>query len=226
MSGLPVVPLAATAVAGWFAVALGRGWSVRRSPYLRSWAIAMAMYAAASAAVAAGAWGGWSEIGFRVYWAFGAVLNVPLLALGEVELLASDRRVRVAAATATLAVAAATLVITWAAPLDPTPLAAGLPSGRAVLGEGTTAYLLAERVAVPSYLLLVAGALWSAWRMRGRPELRRRAAGVLCIVAGATLVASAGSAFAAAGDLDAFSAAILAGAAVMFAGFRLASGGR
>lgn len=95
-----------------------------------------------------------------------------------------------------------------------------------MLGEGSAAYLLAERIAVPSYLVLVAGALWSAWRMRGRPELRRRAGGVLLIVAGATLVASAGSAFAAAGDLDAFSGSILVGAAVMFVGFRLATARR
>ena len=69
----------------------------------------------------------------------------------------------------------------------------------------------------------LAGAAWSAWRMRGRPELRSRCIGTLLVAAGATITAAAGSAFAAVGNLPAFSLSLLAGVTVMFLGFRRAS---
>ena len=55
--------------------------------------------------------------------------------------------------------------------------------------------------------------------MRGRPELRDRSAGTLLIAGGATITAAAGSAFAAVGNLPLFSLSLLAGVALMFAGF-------
>jgi hypothetical protein len=62
--------------------------------------------------------------------------------------------------------------------------------------------------------------------MRGRPDLRGRFTGTLLVAAGATITAAAGSAFAAVGNLPAFSLSLLAGVAVMFAGFRRASESR
>jgi hypothetical protein len=94
-----------------------------------------------------------------------------------------------------------------------------LPSGKDVFGDGTVAHRLPQVISIPSYLVLVLGTVWSAWRMRGRPELRDRFVGTLLIVAGASITAVAGSAFAAVGNATAFSLALLAGVAVMFAGF-------
>jgi 16S rRNA C1402 (ribose-2'-O) methylase RsmI len=62
--------------------------------------------------------------------------------------------------------------------------------------------------------------------MRGRPELRGRFVGTLLVAAGATITAAAGSAFAAVGNLPAFSLSGLAGVAVMFLGFLRASESR
>lgn len=218
-----LVPLAAVAVSGWFATSLWRSWRVSHAPFLRSWAVAMGMYAAASAAVAAGALDGWSAPEFRIYWVLGAVLNVPALALGEVELLATDARVRRAALAITLAVAAVTVGVVTTAAMDPVALAEGLPSGKAVFGDGTMAHRLPQIIAIPSYLILVLGAAWSAWRMRGRPELRSRAAGTALVALGATVIAGFASAFAALGLLDAFSISLAVGVSIMFAGSRIAS---
>ena len=52
------------------------------------------MYAGASVAVAFGVANGWTSGEFRVYWALGAVLNVPFLAAGELDLLVRRRDVR------------------------------------------------------------------------------------------------------------------------------------
>ena len=47
------------------------------------------MFAVASLALTAGVAAGWTPLSFKVYYLFGAILNVPWLALGTVELLAS-----------------------------------------------------------------------------------------------------------------------------------------
>ena len=82
-----VFPLVAAAVAGMFAALLGGSSLQRRRSYQLFWAIAMLMYAVASLAVAIGALDGWSRLEFEMYWVFGAVLNVPFLAAGEIALL-------------------------------------------------------------------------------------------------------------------------------------------
>jgi hypothetical protein len=102
-------------------------------------------------------------------------------------------------------------------------LSQDLPSGKEVFGDGTAAHRLPQLISIPAYLVLVGGAAWSAWRMRGRPELRDRFWGTLGIALGATVIAGFGSAFAALGLLLAFSIALLAGISVMFVGFLRAS---
>ena len=77
------------------------------------------------------------------------------------------------------------------------------PRGIKVLGDGTPAHRLAQLVAYPAYFILLFGTLWSAAKMRGRPELRDRFVGTLLIAIGATVVA-AGAAFAATGMLAGF----------------------
>ena len=56
-----------------------------------AWALALAMFAVASVALATGTSTGWDRGTFRVFYLFGAVLDVPWLALGTVYLL-TDRR--------------------------------------------------------------------------------------------------------------------------------------
>jgi hypothetical protein len=214
-----VFPLAAAVVALGFAVALGRRFLERRRPYLAAWTVSLAMYAAASLAVAAGALFGWNRSLFEVYWIFGAVLNVPLLAAGEVQLLARGRLVAPVTWIVLLFIAAYTIAVTRGAAVHAIALAEQLPSGKEVFGDGTPAHRLPQLISIPSYLVLVAGAAWSAWQMRGRRELRDRFTGTLLIAAGATITAAAGSTFAALGNLPAFSISLLAGVGVMFLGF-------
>lgn len=215
-----IFPLAAALVALVFAVVLGRRFIERRRVYLAVWCAALAMYAAASFAVAAGALVGWSRPLFEVYWILGAVLNVPLLAAGEVQLLRRGRVIDAAIWVVLAFVFAYTIAVTRGADMDEAVLLAEeLPSGKEVFGDATPAHRLPQLISIPSYVVLVAGAAWSAWRMRGRPELRDRSAGTLLIAGGATVTAAAGSAFAAVGNLSLFSLSLLAGVALMFAGF-------
>jgi hypothetical protein len=221
-----VFPLAAAIVALAFAVALGRRFARSRRLHLAMWCAALVMYAIASLAVAGGALAGWSRSLFEVYWILGAVLNVPLLAAGEIHLLRRGPVLDVAVWVVLAFVCAYTVAVTRGADVNAASLAQQLPSGKEVFGEGSAAYRLPQLISIPSYVILVAGAAWSAWRMRGRPELRGRFVGTLLVAAGATITAAAGSAFAAVGNLPAFSLSLLAGVAVMFLGFLRASDSR
>lgn len=215
-------PLVAAAVAFVFAVLLARQYVQRRRPSQLLWAIALLMYAAASLAVAIGALNGWSRLAFEVYWVFGAVLNVPFLAAGELQLLVRNRTVELALDVVLVFLVAYSISVVRGAAYDAHALAQQLPSGKHVFGDGTPAHQLPRWISIPSYLILVVGALWSAWRMRGRPELKDRFMGTLLIVLGATVIAG-GSSFAAAGQLAPFSVSLLIGIAVMFWGFLRAS---
>jgi len=217
---------AAAGMAFAFAVSLGIRYARTRRIYLAMWCAALAMYALASAAVAAGALVGWSRTLFEIYWIFGAVLNVPLLAAGEIHLLRRHAVLDLVVWIVLAFVVAYTIAVTRGATVDSAALLERLPSGKEVFGDGSDAFRLPQLISIPSYLILVAGAIWSAWGMRGRPELRNRFLGTLLVAFGATITAAAGSAFAAVGNLVAFSIALLAGVAVMFAGFLRATAPR
>jgi hypothetical protein len=217
-----VFPLLATIVAFVFAGMLAKRFALRRGQPELLWGVAMAMFGLASLALTAGVLSGWTRAWFVVYWAFGAVLNVPFLAGGELVLLFRRRWVLWAVWLVLVFLTALTLSVLRDATLDPVALTEQLPLGSKVFGPSSAARLLSEMIAYPAWVILVLGTLWSAWKMRGRPELKDRFIGTLLIAVGATIVA-AGAAFAAAGVLAGFSLTLVAGICVMFAGFLRAS---
>jgi hypothetical protein len=217
-----LLPSAAAAIALVFAAMLARQFAERRRPFTLLWAIALAMYAVASAMVALGVLNGWTRLEFQVYWALGAVLNVPFLAAGEIVLLFRPRWVLWAAWLVLVFSIAYTVTVLRAAAVDTAALAERLPSGKEVFGAGTPAQHLPQIFSYPAYAILVVGACWSAWKMRGHPELRDRFVGTLLIAVGATIVAG-GATFAAFGMVAGFIVTLVVGIAVMFGGFLRAS---
>jgi len=217
-----LIPLAATLVAGVFAAMLARQFLARHGQAQLLWAIAMGMFAVASAAVTIGVASGWTSRLYGIYWALGAVLNVAFLAGGELVLLFRKPWVRWAVWLVLIFATAFTVAVVSGAQMSTDALAVQLPRGIKVLGDGTPAHRLAQQVAYPAYAILLLGTLWSAWKMRGRPELRDRFVGTLLIALGATVVA-AGAAFAATGVLAGFIGTLVAGICLMFWGFLRAS---
>jgi len=222
LRGMWLVPLAASIVAFGFALLLVRRYLTRRRPAELLWAIALLMYAGASVALFLGVLDGWSAPEYRTYWLFGAVLNVPYLAAGELFLLAKDARVRWPTLVLLLFATAVAVARIRTAPLDTGALVADLPRGAEAWVGDSLALDLARFYAFPTYAFLVGGTVWSAWRMRGRSEKRDRFLGTLAIAVGATVVA-AGSAFALTGNVVGFSLTLTTGIAVMFWGFLRAS---
>jgi hypothetical protein len=182
------------------------------------------MYAAASFALFLGVLDGWTETEYRVYWLFGAVLNVPWLFLGEVYLLAKRRWIADTLLVVMLFLTAFAVAKIRTAPVvDAGVLSKDLPLGKDVFGAGSVPHRLAQYYAYPAYILLLGACVWSASRMRGRPELGDRFTGTLLIAIGATIVAIGSGIGAGLNVVPLFSISLLAGIAVMFWGFVRAS---
>jgi hypothetical protein len=217
---LATFPFIAALLAAAFAASLTRRYIARRRAFEGVWAMAMAQFAAASVAMFLGVLNGWTTTEFRIYWLFGAVLNVPFLAQGELYLLVRDFRITHTALAALLIATTFAAWVVWGAAIAPSALVRQtLPLGREVFGDGTASHRLAQLYAFPAYFFLLGGSIWSVWRMRGRPELRHRAGGTAAVALGATIVAIGSGVGAAFRIVPVFSVGLASGIAVMFWGF-------
>ncbi len=210
-----MLPALAAVVAATFAAQLARHHAARRRPHTLAWALALALFATASAAVSVGVAAGWSPGLFGIYWVAGALLNVPLLAVGQLLLL--DPRRAVLYWTLAGLCAVWSVLFTLLAGFDAAALAQAsarraIPLGRDVLG-GTTAYSLVAPFNA-TFLVVVVGSVWSA--------VRSRRWAVLLIALGVS-VAAAGSSAVGSGRDVVFSVLLAAGVTLMYAGF-LAAG--
>jgi hypothetical protein len=215
-----LLPGVAAAASAAFAVAVLRQYAARRRPYQLAWGIALSMFTVASLALTAGVVAGWSPVSFKLYYLFGAVLNVPWLALGTVELLArpAARRAYLAALTAFTLVS---VVLVALARVTAADLAGRLlPEGKEFLPVAVRALAVVGNTV--GTLVVVGGAVASGLAMRSRRDLRPRFEGTLLIALGVLLAASGGVlAFLASSDKLALGLAV--GASVMYLGFRRAS---
>ncbi|HEX2700972.1 MAG TPA: hypothetical protein VHM89_12290 [Acidimicrobiales bacterium] len=201
-----------------FAMCTFERWLARRRPHELAWSVALAMFSLASAALAAGAALGWGGVTFRLFYLFGAIVNVPFLALGTVYLLAPRRRADLCAAGVALFSAFAAGVVAVA------PFTAALPRHELARGSevfGPAPRILAASASGVGALVVVAGALWSAMRVR-----RRRVVVANALIALGTLVTGAsGLLNSVLDEMTGFAVALVVGITVLFAGFLVATTG-
>lgn len=221
--GAAFFPLVAAVISAVFAGHLTARAVGRRRPSEAYWAAALWMFAAGSLAMFLGVLTGWGPAEFRVYWLFGAVLTVPYLFQGEVELLTRSRAVRASLAVLLFLLTVPAIAIVSGASIREAELAEVLPLGKDVFGDGTASHRLAQLYGIPAYFLLLFGLAWSVQRMRGRPQLRNRAAGVAWIAVGATIVAIGSGIGAGQALVWLFSVSLALGVGVMYWGFLLAN---
>ena len=89
--GRTAVSVSAALVALAFACSTFERWLARRRRHELAWSGALLLFVVAAASLAVGAGLGWDGPTFRVFYLFGAILNVPFLALGTVYLLWGPR---------------------------------------------------------------------------------------------------------------------------------------
>jgi hypothetical protein len=220
--GLAVFPLLAAAISLAFAAALARRLAAKWRPHEAVWAVALLMYAVASLAAAVGVATGWTANEYRLYWLFGAVLNVPFLALGEAYLLFRRRIYVHALLVALVAISVVAAIVVWTSSANAGELAKALPLGDKAWRVSRLPYHL-RWLSWIGYVALVAGLVWSARVMGSSPQLRTRTAGVLVIALGATVVAIGSGVGAGLNVVPLFAIALALGIAIMFWGFILSS---
>lgn len=206
-----------------FAMSTYERWLARRRPHELMWSVALLMFAVASAALAAGAAVGWTGPVFRLFYFFGAIANVPFLALGTVYLLAGKRRGDIATACVAVATAFAGGVVAVA------PFTAPLPRHELARGSevfGPLPRILAAVASGAAALVVIGGAVWSVWRVRraaDRATARRLVLSNGLIAAGTVITGASGILNSVLDQMTGFSVALLVGIAVIFAGFLVAT---
>lgn len=216
------LPLLATVIAWEFALALTRRWRASRRPYLRSWALSLLFFAAGAAFLWYGEAFGWSSPVFRGFYICGALLSVPWLAMGELELLAPPRVTRVLLFFLVVFSLDAAIVV-GASSFVSGKVVSGfaVPAGKDYFGALPRLLVVVSNAV--GTLVVVGGTLWSGLRSRGGgAAARARFRGTLVITLG-VLVAAAGGALTFLSKVNSQAATLAAGVAVMYAGFVLAS---
>jgi hypothetical protein len=210
---------AATLVALAFAMATYERWLDRRARHDLAWSAALLMFALGSGCLLLGAARGWNEWTFRLFYLFGAILNVPFLALGTVYLHA-DRRAADACGAVVCLVSAFACGVLMVAPLNGPVPAQELPRGSDVFGPLPRA--LAALCSSAGAAVVIGGAAVSAWRFRrGRMLLAN------LLIAGGTLVSGAsGLLNSVLGEMDAFAVTLVVGITLIFVGFVVATAAR
>lgn len=207
-------PAAAAAIS--LACALVVAWDGfrRPKPATAAWAVAFSLFAVATGAEVLGAASGWTPLLVRGYYLAGAVLVVGFLALGELYLLA-PRRTATFGPGAALLVSAVAAAVVLGAPVDDARLAA---EGWDALERGPALKGLAIGLNAGGTVVLVGGALYSAWRFWRRRIQRHRMIGCVLIAVG-TLTVAAGGTLTRLGRDEYLYVAMATGVALIFAGY-------
>jgi hypothetical protein len=223
---------AATLVAAAFTLSTLDRWLRRRRPHEAAWTISLALFTLGAGALWWAEASGWSLGSFRTFYLAGAVLNVPWLALGTVYLLGGPGQGDRVRGWLVLASGLAAGVVLFAPTRRPVS-GDELPTGKDVFGVAPRVFAgVASGVAA---VVIIAGALWSAWRLarhrapaaEGVPRSvaapGRLVAGNVLIAAGTLILSASGTLAARLGKDRAFAVTLLAGIAVLFAGFLVAT---
>lgn len=209
-----LVPLVTTLVSGAFAVAVALQYARKRRPSQLAWALGLLLFAVAAFMGFLARSGGATDVEYRLFYLFGAITNVAWLALGTVFIVA-PRFGRVALAL----VIALSVVAAYAVFASPVNIAVAVDTGKGY-PDGSLPRILAAVGSGVGSLVLIGGAIWSAWVFFRRRNQGRRALANAIIAIGVFIVAAGGTvAFTGASGI--LELTNLVGVSVMFVGFLL-----
>ena len=210
-----MLPALTAVVSAVFTVAVAMRYARSKRMALLAWAVGLGMFTVAALAGALAQSGGASETEYRVFYLFGGITNVAWLALGTILLVA--RRFGMPALVVVLLLS---LVSAYAVFATPVNLQIALDTGKG-FPDGSLPRILAAIGSGVGSLVLIGGALWSAWAFLRRRHNGRRALSNVVIALGVIIVAAGGTVtFTGASGILEFTNLI--GVSVMFAGFLLA----
>lgn len=203
-----------------FAIDLWRGYRLRPRPHIAAYGAGMALFATATWCLFIGLTFGWTGSVYRTFFLFGAVLNIPLLALGSMFLVVGRRSGHVT----TIAIGAITAIattLTFTVPFEQPLPEGGIPHDMFATGFGPRLFAIIGGAMGATILVVLA--LVSLVRFWKRD--RRIVWGNALIVAG-TLAAAWGGTGLALGEAGGFALSLFLAVSFIWAGYRVASGRR
>lgn len=215
-----VLSFVAGAAATWFAFDLWGDYRRRPRPHIAAYGAGITMFALATWALFYGLTAGWTGLSYRVFYLFGAVLNIPFLALGSMFLVVGKRSGNVMLIfLGAIAAISTTLVAT--VPFQQTLPPDGIPHDMYATGFGPRLFAIIG--GSTGSTILIALALVSVIRFWKRN--RAVVWGSLLIVGG-VLAAAWGGTGLALGESSGFALSLFLAVTLIWAGYRVASGKR
>lgn len=215
-----LLPLLSTVVTFVFTTLVFQRYQRRRGLHLFIWGIGLTLYGLGTLSEFVASLG-WSPLFFRLWYIAGALLTAAWLGQGTFFLLVRRRTVP---NTFLVLLALASLfgiVRTFATPLSADEFDHLVPLSeqyRAIMDTAGSLRLTTILLNIYGTLLLVGGALYSAWLFWRKQVLPHRVVGNILIAVGA-LMPAAGGTFLAVGGADWLYLSELLGAVLMFVGF-------
>ena len=192
----------------------------RPRPHIAGYGVGMTMFAVATWAFYIGLSFGWTGPVYRTFYLFGAILNIPFLALGSMFLVVGRRSGHVMAIALGAFTAISTTLTATVPFANPLP-ESGVPHEIFAEGFGPRLFAIIGGAAGTTILVVLAVvSILRFWRKN-----RKIVWGNLLIVAG-TLAAASGGTGLALGESSAFAVSLLAAVSLIWAGYKVASGRR
>jgi hypothetical protein len=219
-------PLFVFVVSSVFFLAVARQYVQRRRPHQFAWALSLAAAAAGSLCYVIFLAADKSELAFRLYYVFGALLTAPLLGLGSILIISRDAAALVRARWIVYVVSAACAAGTIA--LLTNPIHATVLH-RLNGGPGTNPDVYAAGPGVAFVVVLnifgalavVGVAIYSAWQLYKRRGSRRLVAANVIIALGTYVISQAGGMARTDHGVGLFWLTMAIGWVILFAGFLL-----
>ena len=206
--------------ASLFAFDLWRDYRDRPRPHIAAYATGMSMFAIATWALFLGVTLGWTGGYYRAFFLFGAVLNIPFLALGSMFLVVGKR----SGHTMTVFLAALTAIsttLTLTVPFERALPDGGIPHDMFATGFSPRLFaIIGGAMGATILMVLAAVSLVRFWK-----KSRHLVWGNALILAGTGAAASGGTTLAL-GEASGFALSLLLAVSLIWAGYRVASGRR
>jgi hypothetical protein len=209
--------VAATAAIA-FAIDLWLDYRRRPRPHIAAYAGGMTLFAIATSCLFIGVTFGWTGPVYRTFFLFGAILNIPLLALGSMFLVVGKRSGHVT----TIVIGAITAIsatLTLTVPFEHPLPASGVPHDMFATGFGPRLFAIIGAAGAATILIILS--LVSVFRFWRRD--RRIVWGNGLILAG-TMSAAWGGTGLALGEAGGFALSLFAAVSFIWAGYRVATG--
>jgi hypothetical protein len=208
----------AVAAAIAFAIDLWMDYRRRPRPHIAAYAVGMTLFALATSCLFIGVTFGWTGSVYRAFFLFGAILNIPLLALGSMFLIVGRRAGHIMTVFIG-AIAAISTTLTATVPFEHPLPDSGIPHDMFATGFGPRLFAIIGGAGGATILIVLSlVSLFRFWR-------RDRAIvwGNGLILAGTMSAASGGTALAL-GQTGLFAFSLLLAVSFIWAGYRVATG--